>query len=285
MTVGENGAKISANPINFEIERAKATRKLFRWAANLIGDTLFNTNSWMFGGGSSAMKDYQDLLRKDGFKSWRSWNSPVGNREMFDYENENAVLYRDKFGKFYEKFKKGEISDKENTIEKAGNIDKTNWGKIGMGAIRVLIPGTIAVEMATDAVVKKVGDIKREFSYDKRDPNEGKEKIEKEDGWLKSGWKRAKNFWNSAKRKKQVHSRMGKLKDIEAFGLKYGDVREWMIHGGVIELFKRSQIANPVGSAIPFLKWLLDKGNIIKAPKVKDATPIHDLVHNFFAFA
>ena len=94
-----------------------------------------------------------------------------------------------------------------------------------------------------------------------------------------------KNFGRSGKRKYNVLKRMGKLKDIEVFGLKYGDVRDWMLHGGVIELFKRNQIANPVGSAIPFLKWLVEKGSIIKAPKAKDATPIHDLAHNFFAFA
>lgn len=54
-----------------------------------------------------------------------------------------------------------------------------------------------------------------------------------------------------------------KVKDITAFGIRYGDVRSLMFDGGVLDLFSSGQIHNSIQVAIPIIEFFV-KNKIIK---------------------
>lgn len=56
----QNNARISVNPVGYEIERAKALKKLYKWVAEQAADTMFNT-AW-FGSESTAMADFNKVI-------------------------------------------------------------------------------------------------------------------------------------------------------------------------------------------------------------------------------
>ena len=60
----QDGAEVVANPIGYEIERAKALRKLYVWVAKQAGETMFNTFGWFSGasGQSSALADFNKII-------------------------------------------------------------------------------------------------------------------------------------------------------------------------------------------------------------------------------
>ena len=78
------------------------------------------------------------------------------------------------------------------------------------------------------------------------------------------------------------------VKDITSFGIRYGNVRDLMFNGGVLDLFSSGQIHNSVQVAIPIIEFFV-KNKIIKKfdQDLGDdiqTTPLASLAWNFFHF-
>ena len=98
-------------------------------------------------------------------------------------------------------------------------------------------------------------------------------------------WKKVKKVITKAMRAAAAAERLNMWRDVSVNGMSYGTVRDFMIDKGVIHMFNRGIIQNTVGTAEPLIEFLVDKNILPKAPKVKDATPIHDLMWGFFNWA
>ncbi len=275
----QNGVRVIANPLGYELQRAKAIRSIYAE----IMESL------------STAKDDKEALGKFQKYSeyWNQWNFITKKQSIGYYDNPDDVIYKDRFQIFLEKFRKGEVASKDNNLEHAKKIDKIDWGKwgkralmglaIGLGSV-VLSPVGMAVAAAAVHGVKKliVRPIQDVLKYD-RNANKDAEEVD-ENAWFGKRWfTKGMNAARKAKRFAQGLARLNRLKKFEAFGLKYGDVRNWMIDGGVLSLFKQGQIANTALSAIPLLDWLKDHYALDTAKdKDGDASSLHDLISYYF---
>ena len=78
------------------------------------------------------------------------------------------------------------------------------------------------------------------------------------------------------------------VKDITSFGIRYGNVRNLMFDGGVLDLFSSGQIHNSVQVAIPIIDFFVKNGIIKKFDQDLgddiQTTPLASLAWNFFNF-
>ena len=132
--------------------------------------------------------------------------------------------------------------------------------------------------LAVKAVKNKIQNVKRIFDYDKGDPNlEYKEG----DSWLQRRKKDAK----SLARKAKAAAKVGLWRSTPGDGFTYGDVRDFWLESGALDLFANGQIMGTAGAAIPLLQFLIKKNMLPKATKEAKANELHDLMHWFFGLA
>ena len=120
----QRGATITANPIRYEMERAKKIRTLWIDMWHDIEDYGEGSGGLFSDDMESPEEAANQVLKKiipDYSKKWREANFVTKG-----YGKD--VLYGDKFVNFYRKFQKGEIDHKDNNLE---GVEKANRGFFG----------------------------------------------------------------------------------------------------------------------------------------------------------
>lgn len=275
----QDGVKLSVHPLNYELERAKGIRKIYEKLMTRLGRA--GVQAWGAEQGLKIIKSYTE--------DWLAWNRALTAK----YEKPNDVLFKDRFGKFLKKLRAGKIQGKDNNLETAKGQAQgmvSEWWESGadavasgdiMGATRqfgglgmVAATGVLAVK----TVKKKIQDVGRIFDYDKG----GKDLEYKEgDSW----WERRKKDAKRLARKAKAAYTVKMWRSTPGKGFTYGDVRDFWLDSGALDLFANGQIMGTAGAAIPLLQFLIKKNMLPKAPKEKNANELHDLMHWFFGLA
>ena len=286
----QDNNRISAHPLKFELERAQAVRKIYEWTAGQVA----NIGRWWTGDTHFDIEDFKKKVLPKAFDMWRSWNRVMGEKIKFDYQDKNHIIFGNKFAEFINKWRQGEMDESENTMEsvdnKKGYLERLKsaptWMKVA-AAVTAPIGGAmffLLKPLAEDAMravskfaVKAASNIKktitRTISYDKSEKAKG-------DGtfWgnLKAG---AKNAFKAAKSAARLA--WWRLKSFN--GVNYGNVRDFMIDGGVIDLFKGGTVANPIAKAIPLIRELVRMGVIAKDGSAShEDMPMVSLIKGYF---
>lgn len=100
-----------------------------------------------------------------------------------------------------------------------------------------------------------------------------------------SWWERRKKDAARLKRKAAAALTVSEWRGTKASGVKYGDVRDFWLDSGALDLFANGQIMGTVGVAIPLLKFLIKSDMLPKAPAADKSNEIHDLMHWFYEMA
>ena len=313
----QNGVRVCVNPILYELARARAIRRLY----SFLHGGFVNSNEWL----NTMYKDPMDVLKscnKD-WLEWNFAMKSHNHMEYGTGDNSDIkpddVLLKDYFVRFLQKYRDGKINIKQNNLEFAKaqwndhlGVEGDTWEAVADG---VTAPGRWVAKQASDTV----DTVKRVLSYDKFEDKEEEvwedkqvqeeqdvtvEEEHKEKKWwnpfswkwvtwivnvvkrmLVWVWKKVKKVITKAMRAAEAAKRLNQWRGVNVNGMSYGDVRDFMINNGVINMFNRGIIQNTVGTAEPLIEFLVDKNILPKAPKVKDATPIHDLMWGFFNWA
>ena len=297
----QDGAKISVHPILYELERAKGIRKLYENLMRGLGFAATNP----YGGYPNAYGRYPTdptQLIKLYSQTWNSWNRAL----TANYEKPDDVLFKDRFGRLLKKLRAGKIQGKDNNLETAKGqaqgwlaekwddlSDSTKsaakWGAalaVGTaiaGPVGTLVVGgaflaSKVVGAAIDAGKKVAKDVGRTFDYDK-----GLKDLEYKEG--DSWWERRKKDAKRLKRKAQAAATVAQWRTTPGPGFTYGDVRDFWLDSGALDLFKNNTIMGTTGVAIPLIDFLIGKNMLPKAPKARNANRIHDLMHWFYKMA
>ena len=97
-----------------------------------------------------------------------------------------------------------------------------------------------------------------------------------------SWWERRKKDAKRLKRKAQAALTIKEWRGTKAFGVLYGDVRDFWLDSGALDLFNNTTIMGTVGAAIPLIDFLIKKDILPKAPAADKSNRIHDLMHWFY---
>lgn len=285
----QDGVKMSVHPINYEIARAKAIRKIYE-------KVLLDSGMPGFWTGKAKGPNLEKY-----YGYWKEWNRALADHSIGGYDNENDVLFKDRFGRFLKKLRAGQIQGKNNNLDTAkgqaqgylaekwddmgGNA---KWGTAMLAATAVSpLAGAVVATAFVAAkgyqhAKEKVQNVKRILDYDKAtDGMNGELADDKNLSW----WERGKRL---AKRKLRQARSLAVVKmwrSTPGKGFTYGDVRDFWMESGALDLFANGQIMGTTGAAIPLLDFLIDKGMFPKAPKADKSNRIHDLMHWFFEMA
>jgi hypothetical protein len=284
----QKGVQICVHPIKYELARAKAIRDIYARYLKELEDTYKGSEN----ADNSTAKWYTQC--------WTEWNYAIGKHNIGEYENEDDVLFKDRFGKFLKKLRAGQIQGKDNNLETAkgqaqGWLAETAQGVLDSAGISGKEAGVVlgagayfGVAGAATAYVaikgihaaKKVAkNVNRILDYDKAtDGVNGELADDKNLGW----WERTKRFAKRQLRKAQALATINEWRGTVASGVKYGDVRDFWLDSGALDLFANNSIMGTAGAAIPLIDFLVGRGILPKAPKADKANRIHDLMHWFF---
>lgn len=100
-----------------------------------------------------------------------------------------------------------------------------------------------------------------------------------------SWWERRKKNAKRLKRKAQAAYAIKQWRTTPGPGFTYGDVRNFWLDSGALDLFANGQIMGTVGAAIPLIDFLVGKGMLPKGPNAEKANRIHDLMSWFYGMA
>ena len=283
----QDGVKLSVHPINYELERAKGIRKIYEALMTRLGRS--GVQAWGAEQGLKIIKSYTE--------DWLAWNRALTAK----YEKPDDVLFKDRFGRFLKKLRAGKIQGKDNNLETAknqaqGKLAETwddmstnaKWGTAMLAATAVS-PLAGAVVGAAFVAVKgyqyakeKVQNVKRILDYDKAANGvNGELADDKNLSW----WQRAKRLAKRKLRQARALAVVKMWRSTPGKGFTYGDVRDFWLESGALDLFANGQIMGTAGAAIPLLQFLIKKNMLPKAPKEKNANELHDLMHWFFGLA
>ena len=178
----QDGVKIFVHPVQYELARARAIREIYRRMMEDAGKPGF----WSGNAKGPDMKKYG--------KYWVEWNKATTGHSVMDYDKPRDVLFKDRFIRFLNEFRKGRINKDNNSIDTANKYKEDKWGisgetwekmsKMGKTAgilyAAGLAGGPLGIAVAAGAMAgiatakwamnkgKKIaGDIKRVYSYDK----------------------------------------------------------------------------------------------------------------------
>ena len=280
----QDGVKMAVHPINYEIARARGIRMIYQQMLNML------EYGWK-----------PDLKKFAGY--WVEWNKALVKHSFGEYENEDNVLFKDRFVKFIKKLREGKVQGKDNTLDAAmkqpdgwfaektqGMLDAAGLSGaeagIVLGAGAMVGLGGAAIAFAAIKGIqaaKKVGkDVNRMLNYDRAAEGvNGELKDNKDLGW----WDRGKLLAKRKKRQAEAIATVISWRKTKNAGIEYGGVRDFWLESGALDLFANHAIMGTVGAAIPLIDFLIGKGMFPSAPPAKNANRIHDLMHWFFTTA
>lgn len=150
----QNGVRITANPINFEIARAKAIRRLWATSVNaLVGQW----NLYQQGDMDQFRKKQLPTL----FAEWRKQNYV----STADLDNAYTVNYGDRFIKFLNAFRAGKVTHKNNNLAGAEEFDPSLGRKIWNITKKVakwMFPAVPIVATISSAAADKAKKLKKD---------------------------------------------------------------------------------------------------------------------------
>ena len=266
----QDGVKIAVNPIKYELARARAIRQMYADYSEMWNAADPYRPSTIPG------NDALDKLASN----WLDWNKALVAHKVSGGIDTSEYIYRDRFAKFLEKLRAGQVQGKDNNAENALKQTDGFWEEAGEVAVRAV--KAIPVVALGIGVVNLVSDtrknIGRIMDYDRGtdeyDYQEG-------DGW----WARRKKDVGKVMRKAKTLEMISQWRDYKFAGLEYGDIRNFWLDSGALDLFNNNSILGTAGAAIPLLEFLLDKGILPKGPKAEKSNAIHDLMHWFYQMA
>lgn len=267
----QNGVQVSAHPLKYELARALAIRKIW---SNLWDDVQKSRKWYSF----IYNNDISELFQKYD-KEWRK--TSYVTQGGFG----NDIVYGDRFVKFLEKFRAGEIDHKQNNMKNVDDMGKIDWKKIGMTSFAILNPVGYLQLKAGQWAMGKIQNTTKRIS---KDASYGK-KNEYQSVRGKGFWGGLKSILGNAKTfAKNRISQAGSLYWIRKFsgissdGLSYGDVRDMMMDGGILNMFSSRQILAPISKASSLIKLLLDRKILHPASHKNNEPVLHDLMWEFF---
>ena len=196
----QDGVKMSVHPINYEIARAKAIRKIYE-------KVLLDSGMPGFWTGKAKGPNLEKY-----YGYWKEWNRALADHSIGGYDNENDVLFKDRFGRFLKKLRAGQIQGKNNNLDTAkgqaqgylaekwddmgGNA---KWGTAMLAATAVSpLAGAVVATAFVAAkgyqhAKEKVQNVKRILDYDKAtDGVNGELADDKNLSWWERGKRLAK---------------------------------------------------------------------------------------------
>lgn len=105
------------HPILYELARAKAIREIYENICKDLGKPSF----W------DPTKS-KELDIADYAVQWKQWNSALADHDVGGYDNERAVIFKNRFTDFYTRLQKGEITNENNSLENANTQVETKFG-------------------------------------------------------------------------------------------------------------------------------------------------------------
>lgn len=220
------------------------------------------------------------------------WNKALVKHSFGGYENEDDVLFKDRFVKFIKKVRSGQIQGKDNNLATALD-DKKRMGDMTKGAligaaIGSWVPGVgtvvgaavgVGVVAAAKVIGKTVKNTKRMLNYDRaKNGVNGELADDKNLSW----WQRTKRFAKRRLREADAIKTVLEWRWTKASGIDYGQVRDFWLESGALDLFNNNTIMGTAGAAIPLIDFLINKKMFPAAPPVKNGNRIHDLMHWFY---
>ena len=288
----QNGVQVSVHPLKYELARALTIRKIWSNLWDDVKDSKkWKETSWWKRGLYSFgaiykdhVSDIQNYLFPKYDKEWRK--TSYVTQGGFG----NDIVYGDRFVKFLEKFRAGEIDHAQNSMNTVDDMGKTDWKGILKTA------GTVALILTTGgmgyASLKAgqwaMGKIQNTTKRISKDASYGKqEKYQSVRG--KGFWGGLKSILGNAKTfAKNKVSQVGSLYWIKKFsgissdGVSYGDVRDMMMDGGILNMFSNKQILAPISKASSLIKLLLERKILHPADHKNNEPVLHDLMWEFF---
>ena len=274
----QNGVQVSAHPLKYELARALTIRKIW---SNLWDDVQYLGR--LKQSAFICNKDVSDIFPKYD-KEWRK--TSYVTQGGFG----NDIVYGDRFVKFLEKFRAGEIDHKQNNMKTVDDMGKIDWKGI------LKTSGTVALILTTGgmgyASLKAgqwaMGKIQNTSKRISKDASYGK-KHEYQSVRGKGFWGGLKSILGNAKTfAKNRISQAGSLYWIKRFsgissdGVSYGDVRDMMMDGGILNMFSNKQILAPISKASSLIKLLLERKILHPADHKNNEPVLHDLMWEFF---
>lgn len=166
-TWDQKGAHISVHPINYEMARAMAIRKIYEWT---IQELL--KPHWYSAMGID-MKDFKETTLPKAMNWWEGWNSATIDHE-FEELDTDTYLFQSKFDKFYQMLLDGKIDSSNNNLQTATNLTGDGfWENFWEGTKTTLYyaSGIGLIADAGEAIgkwaAKTTENVERAFSYNK----------------------------------------------------------------------------------------------------------------------
>ena len=274
----QNGVQVSAHPLKYELARALAIRKIW---SNLWDDVQYLGR--LKQSAFICNKDVSDIFPKYD-KEWRK--TSYVTQGGFG----NDIVYGDRFVKFLEKFRAGEIDHKQNNMKTVDDMEQPLWKKIlkTAGITALMITGGVGLYASLKAGQWAMGKIQNTTKRISKDASYGK-KHEYQSVRGKGFWGGLKSILGNAKTfAKNRISQAGSLYWIKKFsgissdGVSYGDVRDMMMDGGILNMFSSRQILAPISKASSLIKLLLERKILHPANHKNNEPVLHDLMWEFF---
>ena len=164
----------------------------------------------------------------------------------------------------------------------------SKWGTAMLAATAVSPVAGAIVATAFVAVKgyqyakEKAQNVNRILNYDKAANGVNGELADDQD---LSWWERGKRLAKRKLRQANALAKVGLWRSTPGDGFTYGDVRDFWLESGALDLFANGHIMGTAAAAIPLLQFLIKKNMLPKAPKEAKANELHDLMHWFFGLA
>ena len=251
-----DGAKISVNPIVYEANRAFAIRRIYE--EYLKG--WEETSVWKNGVLPPDPKKFA--------KYWLEWNHPDTPHSWHEYAKPDNVLFKNKFGRFLERMRAGNLKEHDNNLQGAKELSNSYSAKSDRKL--EVEEGYVSTKLARWAV---------EENYDRL--QSGRHHEFAEDSSL-GFWENRRRKGERKKRAKEAEKMLKDWSNKEFFGIKYGAIRDFWMESGAIDLFRGKSIYGTTKVATPLIEFLVKRKILNKAPGAKNA--LQHLMHWFYKF-
>lgn len=254
----QDGAKISVHPIVYEAHRAFAIRKIYE-------EYLKGWDGVGFWGGVGSAKPPDP---KKYAKYWTEWNHAVISHSWHEYTKPENALYKNKFGRFLERLRAGNLKEHDNTLQGAKELSNSYSAKSDLKLEKD--EGYISTKAARWAV---------EGNYDRLQSGRHHEFAENSSLGF---WENRRRKGERKKRAKEAQKMLKDWSNKEFFGIKYGAIRDFWMESGAIDLFRGSSIYGTTKVATPLIEFLVKSKILNKAPGAQNA--LQHLMHWFYKF-
>lgn len=255
----QDGAKISVHPIVYEAHRAFAIRKIYE-------EYLKGWDGVGFWGGVGSAKPPDP---KKYAKYWVEWNHAVMSHSWHEYTKPENALYKNKFGRFLERMRAGNLKEHDNNLQGAKELSNSYSAK-----------SDLKLEKEEGYISTKAARWAMEKNYDRLQSGRHHEFAEDSSLGFWENWKRSGKRKDRAKEAQEI---LKNWSNKEFFGVKYGAIRDFWLESGALDLFRGNSIYGTTKVATPLIEFLVKRKILNKAPGAENA--LQHLMHWFYKFS